>query len=182
MPAPEPAPEPVPPMDSRRFAAMRKALGASQRELAAMLGVSEKAVESYEQGWRRIPGNIERILYFLALRLAERGTPAMPPCWELTACPDGRRTDCLAWKSGEGRYCWFLTGKLCAEKKSATSAAAGGATAAPSTLQNGGPTRFDTPPTSFDTLAACRSCPAFTRLLETAQEGTNDLTEVRDAP
>lgn len=157
-----PVEEKIPPMDPKRFASLRKTIGASQRELAGMLGVSEKAVESYEQGWRRIPGNIERILYFLALRLAERNTPALTPCWELTACPDERRADCLAWRSGEGRYCWFLTGRLCAEKKDAS------------------PDTPDAP--DDDLLSACRRCPAFARLLQNVQGGTTDSAEVRDAP
>lgn len=150
----------VAPMTKVRFAEVRRALDSSQRELAAMLGVSEKAVESYEQGWRRIPGNIERMMHFLLARLREgregrewwegragaegAGKAPLAPCWELRSCPDAKREACIAWKSAEGRYCWFLSGRLCA----------GTGPVSENESAEGGD----------DMLSACRSCPAFTRL------------------
>ena len=46
-----------------------KNLRKTQKELANLLGISKKTVESYEQGLRNIPSNIERILYFLLVKL-----------------------------------------------------------------------------------------------------------------
>lgn len=56
-------------MTTHEFHDIRAHLKKTQREMAALLGISLKAVESYEQGWRRIPANIERIAYFLLFKL-----------------------------------------------------------------------------------------------------------------
>lgn len=157
------------PMTKLRFAEVRHALGSSQRELAAMLGVSEKAVESYEQGWRRIPGNMERMMLFLLARLEEGragaeggGQAVLSPCWELRDCPDEKRERCIAWKSDEGRYCWFLSGRLCADAGPVTENEA---------IEGGD-----------DMLSACRSCPAFTRLQGGAENYTTIEPEVSPCP
>ena len=42
-------------MQSEEFVLIRKKLNKTQRELAELLGVSIKAVHSYEQGWRTVP-------------------------------------------------------------------------------------------------------------------------------
>ncbi|MDA8426392.1 MAG: helix-turn-helix transcriptional regulator [Treponema sp.] len=101
-------------MNSETFSRLRSLLGRSQRELADILGVSLKTVESYEQGWRRVPANIERILYFLLFKLNEGALAREPPCWEATDCPDSSREHCVAYLAKEGRFCWFFTGRLCA--------------------------------------------------------------------
>ncbi|HUW42333.1 MAG TPA: helix-turn-helix transcriptional regulator [Rectinemataceae bacterium] len=101
-------------MNSETFSGLRALLGRSQRELADILGVSLKTVESYEQGWRRVPANIERILYFLLFKLNEVALEGEEPCWEATACPDSKREHCVAYLAKEGRFCWFFTGRLCA--------------------------------------------------------------------
>jgi len=105
-------------MGSADFARIRGLLGRSQRELADVLGLSVKAVESYEQGWRRVPAAVERILYFLLFKVNEESLRDEAPCWEATACPDARRENCVAWLAKEGRYCWFFTGRLCSQAES----------------------------------------------------------------
>jgi hypothetical protein len=72
-----------------------------------------KTVESYEQGWRRVPVNIERILYFLLFKLNEGALRGEEPCWTVTDCPDSKRANCVAYLADEGRFCWFFTGRLC---------------------------------------------------------------------
>jgi DNA-binding XRE family transcriptional regulator len=104
-------------MDKAGFARARALLGKSQRDLARLLGVSPKAVESYEQGWRRVPSNIEKMLYLLLFKLNERSFACESPCWTMTACPDETRKDCVAYVTGEGHFCWFFTGGLCASAK-----------------------------------------------------------------
>ena len=42
-------------MDSDEFLKFRKTLHKTQQEIAEILGVSVKAVHSYEQGWRNVP-------------------------------------------------------------------------------------------------------------------------------
>jgi len=104
---------PVAHMDAATFARIRSRLNRSQREIADILGLSLKAVESYEQGWRKIPANVERILWFLYFKLNEKAIAKEAPCWERTDCPDERSGNCVARLAGEGRFCWFFTGKLC---------------------------------------------------------------------
>jgi len=105
-------------LDGPAFARLRAALGKSQRELAELLGLSLKAVESYEQGWRKVPSHVERLMYFLLFKLSEDGTAEGEPCWEFNSCPEERRSACVAYVSKEGRFCWFFTGRLCATAQS----------------------------------------------------------------
>ena len=105
-------------MGGAEFARMRASLGKSQRELAGLLGISLKAIESYEQGWRRVPAHVERVLYFLLFKLNEDEIGSEDPCWKSKACPDERRSKCVAYVAKEGRFCWFFTGRLCASAKS----------------------------------------------------------------
>jgi DNA-binding transcriptional regulator YiaG len=101
-------------MSGAEFAKLRGSLGKSQRELAELLGLSLKAVESYEQGWRNVPSHVARLLYFLLFKLNEDDIEAEDPCWTSKNCPDDRRAKCVAYVAKEGRFCWFFTGRLCA--------------------------------------------------------------------
>jgi hypothetical protein len=105
------------PMDKAGFARARLLLGKSQRDLARLLGISLKAVESYEQGWRNVPSNVERMLYFLLFKLNEKSFAQESPCWTTTSCTDDMRKECVAYVTGEGHFCWFFTGGLCASAK-----------------------------------------------------------------
>jgi len=105
------------PMDKGTFARTRALLGKSQKDLARLLGVSLKAVESYEQGWRNIPTNVERLLYFLLFKLNQEAFDPVAPCWAQTSCPEAARRDCVAHVVGEGHFCWFFTGGLCASAR-----------------------------------------------------------------
>ena len=40
---------------------IRELLGKSQREFAGLLGVSLRAVQSYEQGWRSVPACVRKL-------------------------------------------------------------------------------------------------------------------------
>jgi transcriptional regulator with XRE-family HTH domain len=105
-------------MSGPEFARLRASLGKSQRELAELLGLSLKAVESYEQGWRNVPAHVERLLYFLLFKLNEDEIESEDPCWKSKECPEEKRSKCVAFVANEGRFCWFFTGKLCATAKS----------------------------------------------------------------
>jgi transcriptional regulator with XRE-family HTH domain len=101
-------------MSGAEFARLRASLGKSQRELAELLGLSLKAVESYEQGWRNVPAHVERLLYFLLFKLNEEEIESEDPCWKAKGCSDETRSKCVAYVAKEGRFCWFFTGRLCA--------------------------------------------------------------------
>jgi DNA-binding XRE family transcriptional regulator len=100
-------------MTNQEFTVVRAKLQRTQKEMAELLGVSLKAVESYEQGWRRIPVNIGRILYFLLFKMNQNLFGSRDLCWLEKKCPAAIRANCPAWMTREGLYCWFLTGKMC---------------------------------------------------------------------
>lgn len=99
-------------MKREAFHVARKKLGKTQKQLSELLGLSLKAIHSYEQGWRNIPGHVERQLLFLVVRKQE-STRALQPCWELKACPAERKQQCPAWEFHAGTLCWFVTGTIC---------------------------------------------------------------------
>ncbi len=97
-------------MDKKEFAKARKKLEKTQKQLAALLGMSLKAIHSYEQGWRSIPNHIERQLFFL-LSSQRRNDEGRKMCWERKECD--RKEECPAWEFQAGHLCWFLCGTLC---------------------------------------------------------------------
>ena len=99
-------------MDSKAFSSFRKKLKKTQKEMAQLLGVSLKAIHSYEQGWRSIPGYVERQLLFLVALKALKSKPGKP-CWLLKKCPKKRKHQCPAWEFQTGKLCWFITGTAC---------------------------------------------------------------------
>lgn len=98
-------------MDNAEFRLIRKKLRKTQWQMSRLLGVSLKAVHSYEQGWRAIPPAVERHLYFLVMR-SNRSEP-LPPCWEIRNCPSDKRAKCPAWEFSSGDVCWLINGTFC---------------------------------------------------------------------
>lgn len=94
-------------MDSKEFAVIRTRLAKTQKEMAALLGISVKAVHSYEQGWRCVPAHVEKQLLFLLTRLKGKGGS---PCWTVKGCEPERKRRCPAWEFRAGDMCWFLSG------------------------------------------------------------------------
>jgi len=98
-------------MDRKELAKIRQRLGKSQREIAQLLAVSLKAVQSFEQGWRNIPAHVERqALFLLAMKQAQDGAK---PCWDIQDCPGEVREKCPAWEFQSGHLCWFISGTIC---------------------------------------------------------------------
>ena len=102
-------------MESEDFSKIRRYLGKSQNQLARLLCMSPKAIQSFEQGWRNIPPSAERQLLFLVAmkRSQEKSTR---PCWEIRACPAEWRESCAAWELKAGHICWFINGTFCQGK------------------------------------------------------------------
>ncbi|MEW6200814.1 MAG: helix-turn-helix transcriptional regulator [bacterium] len=96
---------------------VRQEMGMTQTEMASLLGVSKKAIQSYEQRWRSTPVNIERLalLYLGCLRLSLKGSNLQ--CWKETGCSRENREKCIAWKLKRGDICWMFTGTYCEGKK-----------------------------------------------------------------
>jgi len=102
-------------MDSKYFGKIRSFMGKTQEELAQLLCVSRKTVQSYEHVWRKIPSITERQMLLL---LAVKSSSDMyaPPCWEIKNCPDEWRDNCIVWELKFRRYCWFMNGTFCQGK------------------------------------------------------------------
>lgn len=95
-------------MESTGFRKIRARLKKTQKEMAQLLGISMKAVHSYEQGWRKVPHHVERQLYFLVSRMHAEDRPEK--CWEILACSE---ENCPAREFRAGDMCWFINGTLC---------------------------------------------------------------------
>jgi len=91
---------------------VRKKLKRTQKELAVALGVSTKAIQSYEQGWRDVPSRVMIQLFILLAIYEQRGGDGVP-CWEITDCPDEERNNCPSYTIGRGQLCWFVAARSC---------------------------------------------------------------------
>ncbi len=103
-------------MKKEEFSRIRRYLEKTQGQLAQLLGVSPKAIQSFEQGWRKIPVHIERqVLLLVALK---KGAAAQEtgPCWEIHECPVEIREHCPAWEFQASHLCWFINGTICQGK------------------------------------------------------------------
>ncbi len=98
-------------MESSEFVLFRKKLKKTQTQIAQLLGISAKAVHSYEQGWRSVPTHVERQMLFLVTRINR--DKKKKSCWDINKCPDDRKEKCPAWEFKVGDLCWFINGTIC---------------------------------------------------------------------
>jgi len=102
-------------MNNIDFVQIRKCLGKTQAQLAALLCVSPKAIQSFEQGWRPVPTYIEREMLMLkSLKVSTDRN--VKPCWEVTNCPMEWRDDCIVWELKVRHFCWLINGTNCQGK------------------------------------------------------------------
>jgi len=99
-------------MQNRAFSAIRRQLEKTQSQMAQLLGVSLKAIQSFEQGWRKVPVHTERQALFL-LSLKKFPRKKERPCWVVRNCPKETRRHCPAWEFQAGHLCWFINGTNC---------------------------------------------------------------------
>jgi DNA-binding XRE family transcriptional regulator len=99
-------------MNPKSFKYLRTRLGKTQKELAQLLGISIKAIHSYEQGWRKIPHHVERQALFLLYKTLNPD-PDAPKCWDINQCSGTRLDSCPAWEFKSGDLCWFINGTRC---------------------------------------------------------------------
>lgn len=95
------------PASSETVKDIRAILGRTQKEMAVALGISEKAVQSYEQGWRNVPVRT-MIQLLVLLALYRRQTMDDIPCWEIRKCDSQVRESCASFQVGRGQFCWFI--------------------------------------------------------------------------
>jgi DNA-binding XRE family transcriptional regulator len=99
-------------VDNKGFIRARHFLGKTQVQLAQLLSVSPKAIQSFEQGWRNIPIHTERQLLFLLFQKKNEGVRNRV-CWVTRKCPIQTRRNCPAWEFKVGNMCWFINGTIC---------------------------------------------------------------------
>jgi hypothetical protein len=99
-------------VEKEEFVEVRTKLDKTQKEMSQLLGVSVKAIYSYEQGWRSIPTHVERQMFFLLSRKRGIRDPAKP-CWVIKKCPPKRRKECPAYEYNAGKFCWLVNGTIC---------------------------------------------------------------------
>lgn len=99
-------------MKKEEFARIRRRLGKTQVQMSHLLGCSQRTVESFEQGLRKIPVHVERHLLFLLLNFLNH-KKKMKPCWIQKECPMEMRRLCPAWEFQLGHLCWFVNGTIC---------------------------------------------------------------------
>ena len=99
-------------MDKAEFSQILHHLGKTQAQIAQLLGVSPKAIQSFEQGWRNIPTHVERhLLLLLFLRMPTDKRDVL--CWSMRKCHAKTRHNCPAWEFRVGQLCWFINGTIC---------------------------------------------------------------------
>jgi DNA-binding XRE family transcriptional regulator len=102
-------------LNQNEFGFLRKKLGKTQKQMAELLGISIKAIQSFEQGWRKVPLHIERQVFFLmAAKVQNSGNSR--PCWKIRGCSPKDRNLCPAWEFQVGNLCWFINGTICQGK------------------------------------------------------------------
>ena len=100
-------------MHRSEFKRIRKKLDKTQKQMAQLLGVSLKAVHSYEQGWR-VPFRRRSSAIFIFWSLCRRWPANRRPCWKIKNCPPAHRKQCPAAEFYNGNMCWVVNGSFCA--------------------------------------------------------------------
>jgi DNA-binding XRE family transcriptional regulator len=110
-----PAPNGGIPLDHNEFGSLRQKLGKTQKQMAELLGISLKTVQSFEQGWRKVPVHTERQVFFLMAAKVQSSRNTRP-CWDIQGCSLNNRRSCPAWEFQLGNLCWFINGTICQGK------------------------------------------------------------------
>ena len=109
-------------MDKKEFLSLRRTFQKTQKQMSQLLGTSLKAIQSFEQGWRKVPAYIERQVLFL-LRMKKGIAKDSRPCWDIRNCSMKTRQQCPVWEFNAGNFCWFINGTICRGKPEDTWAA-----------------------------------------------------------
>jgi DNA-binding XRE family transcriptional regulator len=95
---------------------VRRVLGKTQSEVAELLGLSVRSVQSYEQGWRLCPPHVQKLAGLL-LFLNWSGGRNIKPCYQIMKCSKECQAICPAKRFGGGQLCWMITGTCCGGQK-----------------------------------------------------------------
>lgn len=102
-------------MNRQEFSKVRHDLGKTQMQMAELLGISVKGIQSFEQGWREVPAPVERyILILLGMKRAH--TVRGRACWSVKKCSQKTRRMCPVWEFQAGNLCWYFPVTMCQGK------------------------------------------------------------------
>lgn len=99
-------------MDNKEFVYLRNKLNKTQKQMSQLLGISTKAIQSYEQSWRSIPPHVERQMFFLVSMMREN-QKRRKPCWVIKKCTPDQKKQCPAWEFKVKELCWLVNGTIC---------------------------------------------------------------------
>ena len=97
--------------------AVRMELELSQSELADLIGVSTRTVQSCEQAWRKPGPAVEKALIVLLMAHRLGADLGHHHCWEVLGCSAQSRRQCFVFRCRQGQICWLLSGNLCQGKR-----------------------------------------------------------------
>ena len=100
-------------VEKEELSRIRRHSGKTQTQMAQLLGVSPKAIQSFEQDWRNIPVHTERQVFLLVVLKNEALTKKNKPCWTIRKCAVELKQNCPAWEFEAGHLCWFINGTIC---------------------------------------------------------------------
>ena len=92
---------------------VRNVLGKSQSELASLTGISLRAIQSYEQGWRPTPPHVQKLVGLLRFFEWRKDAGEPPPCWQIMGWDADLRETCPSYQLDAGSFCWLVTGNAC---------------------------------------------------------------------
>ena len=92
---------------------VRRELGLSQSELADLIGVSRRTVQSCEQGWRSPGPAVEKAAILLLMANRQGADFGRKVCWDAVGCSSAERKNCHVYRSRQGHLCWLLSGNIC---------------------------------------------------------------------
>jgi DNA-binding XRE family transcriptional regulator len=101
-------------LDAKR---VRGELGVSQSQLADLVGVSVRTVQSCEQRWRGPSVALEKSLLLLLLAFRNGEEFGQQVCYEAVHPKPGACDQCLARRSGQTHLCWLFSGNTCQGKR-----------------------------------------------------------------
>ncbi len=101
-------------LDVRR---VRDELKLSQPQLADLVGVSVRTVQSCEQGWRKPSVALEKSLLLLLMASRNASHLAERVCWETRGAEPGVCERCLVRRCRQAHLCWLFSGNLCQGKR-----------------------------------------------------------------
>ena len=92
---------------------IRHTLEKSQPQLARMLGISTRALQSYEQGWRNTPAHVLKLAGVLLTLKRRKDDGPRKPCWDIRGCAPEDRADCPVYELRAPEFCWLIGGVRC---------------------------------------------------------------------